>query len=279
MGAFTYCLFASANMTSETDVKAALTSPTLLYKIATLRSTLGFRSWSEIIFAGLTIYMVANFFAGYLGISLLYVGLLSVVGHTFAWYQIHLLGSLTERLEKFDAENKRLEDSVNNFKEQNAKLKKVGDRLAEENELFEAELTQMHSTLAGLETVQKTLETYAAENQSDLGEVIQSLNDTLAEQKQCVQKQSELLDQTKEATRSQEKILLMQLQSQCQFLDQNMGMTEQEFGMFLSMIPAKFKKTPAGMAFERVDRDGDGIVSTEEFHLLVDELVRSVAQE
>jgi predicted RNase H-like nuclease (RuvC/YqgF family) len=223
--------------------------------------------------------MIANFVAGFLGMSLLYVGVLSVVGHAFAWYQIHLLGSLTERLEKFDAENKRLEDSVNNFKEQNAKLKKVGDRLAEENEQFEAELTQMHSTLAGLETVQKTLETYAAENQSDLGEVIQSLNDTLAEQKQCVQKQSELLDQTKEATRSQEKILLMQLQSQCQFLDQSMGMTEQEYGMFLSMIPAKFKKTPAGMAFERVDRDGDGIVNVEEFHLLVDELVRSVALE
>ena len=266
-------------MTSETDVKAALTSPTLLYKIATLRSTLGFRSWSEIIFAGLTIYMVANFFAGYLGISLLYVGLLSVVGHTFAWYQIHLLGSLTERLEKFDAENKRLEDSVNNFKEQNSKLKLVSDRLAEENEKFESQLSDMRTTLDGLETVKQTLETYASENQSNLGEIIKSLKDTLNEQKECVNKQTELLEQTKEATRSQEKILLMQLHSQCQFLDQQAGMSKSEFAMFVNMIPAKFKKSPAGLAFERVDADGDGVISHVEFTALVDQLVQSVASE
>merc|ERR1711879_742950 len=98
-----------------------------------------------------------------------------------------------------------------------------------------------NTTLQGLETVKQTLETYAAQSQSDLGAVIQSLNDTLNEQKACVEKQTVLLDQTKEATRSQEKILLMQLHSQCQFLDQQMGMSEQEFNMFVNMIPAKLR--------------------------------------
>lgn len=261
------------------SVNKALSSPSNIMKVLYIRKQLGFRSWGEVVFALLTFYMACNFLAGFLGLSFFYVTTLSLVGHAFAWYQIHLLGSLTERLEKFDAENKRLEDSVDNFKEQNSKLKQVSDRLAEENEQFSAELERMTNTLQGLETVQQTLETYAKENQADLGIVIQSLNDTLNEQKKVVKKQSDLLDQTKEATRSQEKILLLQLQSQCQFLDQQMGMTPQEYSMFLNMIPAKFKNSPAGLAFDEVDKNGDGIISISEFNLLVDELVRSVAED
>ena len=132
----------------------------------------------------------------------------------------------------------------------------------------------MKNTLQGLETVRLTLETYAKENQADLGKVIKSLNDTLDEQKQCVKKQSALLDQTKEATRSQEKILLMQLQAQCQFLDQKEGMSRAEFNMFVNMIPSKFKKTSVGLEFNKIDTDGDGTISNEEFFILVDQLIR-----
>lgn len=265
-------------MTSE-SVSKALTSPSNIMKVLSIRKQLGFRSWGEVLFAIMTIYMACNFFAGFVGFSLLYVTTLAVASNGFAWYQIHLLGSLSERLEKFDAENKRLEESVNNFKEQNAKLKQVSDRLAEENDRFEEELGNMKNTLDGLETVRQTLEAYASKNNQDLGNVIKSLNDTLNEQKAVVKKQSLLLDQTKEATRSQEKILLLQLQAQCQFLDQQAGMSPQEYQMFLSMIPAKFKKSTAGLAFDKVDKDGDGIISTQEFNILVEELVRSVAED
>ena len=265
-------------MTSESQTKvSSVASASTLIKILHLRRQLGFNSWPEVMFAVLTVYLSANFIAGFMGITLFYSSFLSVIGVAFAWYQIHLLGSLTERLEKFDAENTRLHESVENFKEQNAKLKTVSDRLAEENQQFENELTQMHKTLEGLETVKQTLETYAEENQKDLGAVINSLNDTLQEQKNVVRKQSELLDQTKEATRSQEKILLMQLQSQCQFLDQEMGMTQQEYQMFLNMIPAKFKNSPAGLAFDMVDKDKNGRITMEEFNQLVERLVHEVA--
>merc|ERR1712000_526982 len=104
--------------------------------------------------------MLANFVGEFVGMPLFYVSFLSVLTPALAWYQIHLLGSLSERLEQFDAENKRLKESVDTFREQNNKLKNISDNLAAENEKFEAELGEMKNTLAGLETVRATLETY-----------------------------------------------------------------------------------------------------------------------
>ena len=185
---------------------------------------------------------------------------------------------LTEEVTKFTEENTKLSENVSTFQEQNNKLKDLSDQLHEENDKFSQELKSMRSTLQGLETVKQTLETYAKENMQDLGNVINSLNETLDEQRNCVKKQSALLKQAKAVTSSQEKILLMQLQSQCQFMDGQMDMSHQEFEMFVHMIPAKFRNTPVGLEFDSIDADKDGKISMREFHDLVDKLVATIPE-
>merc|ERR1712137_659289 len=255
-------------------------------KLIHLRKQLGFRSWAEVVFALLSVYMTANFLMGFLGLSLFYVGILSVVGHAFAWYQIHLLGSLSERLEQFDMENKKLREtteklkgSLDTFQEQNGKLKAVSDRLAEENEQFHSQVDSLSQTVTSLEGVRDMIEQYSKENHAQFADVVNNLNDTLQQQKDAVKKQHELLDQTKEATNTQERVLLMQLHAQCQFLDHEAGMSSNEYQMFLNMIPARYRKTAAGKKFDDVDKNHDGIIDADEFSSLIEELVRAEASQ
>ena len=246
------------------------------------RKLLGFHSWIEVAFALLTVYMIVDYVTSYIGIRLFYVTYLPIIGFAFAWYQLHILASMSENLKKFEAENERLkglndklEGSIETFKEQNTKLKEVSDALAQENGRFHDEVTQLHSTISGLETVRAALETYASETKKDLGAVINTLNETLIEQKKVVKQQQNVLQEITTQTKCQEKILLLQLQAQCQYLDGQMGMSPSEFSMFVNMIPAKFRNSKAGLAFDNVDTDKDGVISNAEFQALVEELVRT----
>lgn len=151
--------------------------------------------------------------------------LIAIAGMSFSCYQIHLLGSLSERLEQFDKENKRLEESnkqlsesVSTFKEQNAKLKETtgklainvwlflffststlsrgggdqsytiscADELANENAKFKEEVSHLSETVSALETVKETIEAYGKEMKADFGEIIGNLNATLDEQKKVL---------------------------------------------------------------------------------------------
>ena len=184
--------------------------------------------------------------------------------------------ALTAEVEKFTEENTRLAENVENFQTQNNKLKDVSDLLAQENEKFGQELESLRGTLEGLDAVKLALENYARDHNLDMTKVIGTLNETLEEQKECVKKQSTLLDQSKEVTGNQEKILLLQLQAQCQFMDGQLDMSPEEFQLFSSMIPYKFRSTPIGLEFDSIDGDKDGRISMREFHDLVDRLVASI---
>ena len=89
---------------------------------------------------GLTAYVVLFFFAGMVGFENGSVPLITIVGLGFGVYTMHSLGSLSEKLEEFDTqnkilseENKKMEGSVNRFQEQNEAMKKSTDALQEEN--------------------------------------------------------------------------------------------------------------------------------------------------
>ena len=76
---------------------------------------------------------------------LLYANLLSIIGHFFRLYQIHLLGSLSEQLKKFEERNEKfaksnekLEENVKTFQDQNGKLKVIADSLRDENNRFKS---------------------------------------------------------------------------------------------------------------------------------------------
>lgn len=81
-----------------------------------------------------------------------------------------------------------------------------------------------------------------------------------------------VLDRTKAATKSQSRVLLLTIHSQCQFLDQTGGLSPQEYQMFLSMVPEKYKR--AGIVdFDELDADKDGTISVPEFQRLMDKLI------
>ena len=89
---------------------------------------------------GITAYVVLFFLLGCLGFDSGSLPLITIVGMGFGCFTIHSLGSLTDKLEEFDEqnaklkkENKRLEGSVNRFQEQNEEMKKTTDALEEEN--------------------------------------------------------------------------------------------------------------------------------------------------
>ena len=104
----------------------------LLAQMNRWRRQLGVSSWVELMMSLLTVYLIFMYVVSWLGIYASVTPLLGILGMMFATYHIHVLGSLTERLEEFDRQNKKLsetnkslEESVATFQEQNAKLKTI----------------------------------------------------------------------------------------------------------------------------------------------------------
>ena len=116
---------------------AAASGGSLFFQALALRKRLGITSWIELILIGMTGYLITMYLATWIGLYAPMTSLIAIAGMSFSCYQIHLLGSLSERLEQFVKENKRLEESnkqlsesVSTFKEQNAKLKETTGKLA-----------------------------------------------------------------------------------------------------------------------------------------------------
>ena len=88
----------------------------------------------------ITAYVVLFFLAGCFGFESGSLPLITIVGMGFGVFTIHSLGCLSDKLQEFDEqnaklkkENKRLEGSVDRFQEQNEEMKKTTDALEEEN--------------------------------------------------------------------------------------------------------------------------------------------------
>jgi regulator of replication initiation timing len=104
-------------------------------------------------------------------------------------------------LDKFDAENKRLEESVNKlnglnetFQKTNAELKTNVDDLRSETENLHVQLGKMKDTISDLDTVRQAMEAFAKQNQLDLGEAMGNLKSAISEQKQLIKDQQLILN-------------------------------------------------------------------------------------
>eukprot|EP01090_Pellita_catalonica_P018614 TRINITY_DN6068_c0_g1_i1.p1 TRINITY_DN6068_c0_g1~~TRINITY_DN6068_c0_g1_i1.p1 ORF type:complete len:272 (+),score=57.76 TRINITY_DN6068_c0_g1_i1:101-916(+) len=265
-----------------------MASVSTVVKLNGIKKKLGIETWTEVLFAGLTVYSALAFvLSATTGITLAFSGILGVVGLGFAWFYIRIAGSLNEKLKSFEKENlrfqeenRKLQTHLNSFKEQNAKLKTVSDSLAKENTSFKTHLSTLEKSLDDLESVKEMIEEYGAQNKQDLGDIINSVKDTLDEQKKVLKGEQEVLARQVQNTHSQEELLLHQLQSQVQFLDQTAGLSEKEFSTFKSMLPDKFKRsTVAGKAFAAIDSDADGVISVMEFQKLVHDIVEEISDE
>uniref|UniRef100_A0A7S4KXN1 EF-hand domain-containing protein n=1 Tax=Paramoeba aestuarina TaxID=180227 RepID=A0A7S4KXN1_9EUKA len=251
----------------------------LFFKLQEIKTKFGITSWIEMGMIGVTIYLAFCYVLSLIGLTPPMTSVAGVAGLLFCCYQVFLLASLSERLEEYKKQNKILEknnkkltENVDSFTQQNVELKKVTDNLNAENERFKGELAHLSGTLSNLEVVKETIENFGEEEKNDLGDVLAGLQGTIEEQKEVVQRQEGILKSTEEATNTQEKALLLTLQSQCQFIDKNMGMSREEFDTFINMLPDKFKSH--GFDFAALDKDGSGHLDVGEFQSLIDDLVK-----
>mmetsp|Transcript_8246 Transcript_8246/g.11017 ORF Transcript_8246/g.11017 Transcript_8246/m.11017 type:complete len:253 (-) Transcript_8246:23-781(-) len=236
--------------------------------------------YSQYILFGFTGYVGLFFLLDWIGYSNPFNSLITIVGMSFGVFLVHSLGSLSERLEEFDKQNKQLEETngklsanVDQFRTQNEKMKETTDGLEEQNTQFKQRVEELGASLSGLDDVRQSLEDYAQKTGTDLQEVIGTIKTTLQEQNEVVEQQKELVTQTEKAQREQEKVLLLSIHSQCQYMDQSHGMSPMEFEMFKNMIPEKYKKFSGHLSFDEIDADKDGTISTEEFSKVIEKLI------
>merc|ERR1712228_194202 len=100
------------------------------------------------------------------------------------------LGSFKEKLDQFAAENEK-------FRATNKDLKSSVNNLNEENRRLEGTNTRLEKSIAGLDEVRQAMETYAAKSNADMGQIMTSLHDSIAQQKQIQEETRKIQQNTK----------------------------------------------------------------------------------
>jgi len=125
--------------------------------------------------------------------------LVATIASFIAMWYIKILGTLSENLEK-------MEENINTLKESNDKL---------------------HSELQAMESLRKSLEIYAKENDSNLKKVIEDINNSFKKLERI--------------TRENERILLYKIAQDLEFMDKKAGMSKEEYRRFIERVPAYLK--------------------------------------
>jgi len=109
-----------------------------------------------------------------------------------------------------------------------------------------------------------------------LSAVIHQMKANMEEQKKVLADQKDVLKQTIEITTTQERVLLMQLQSQITAMNAVMGlpdgMNADQFDQFMAMIPS-IPGLSCNKTFDEIDVNGDKTIDIDEFQKLIDAIV------
>jgi len=155
-------------------------------------------------------------------------------------------------------------------------LSEQTDKLRGENKNLKENVDKLGNIVEDLNSVKSTIEAYAKENNSNLGDIIAQMNKNLQDQKQVLNDQKEIMNQTLEITKTQERVLLNQLQQQLTAMNAMMGMQEglnkEQFENFMAMVPS-MTNLKCSKTFEQIDTSGDGTIDFEEFQKLVDDIL------
>eukprot|EP00927_Polykrikos_kofoidii_P037906 TRINITY_DN3210_c1_g3_i1.p1 TRINITY_DN3210_c1_g3~~TRINITY_DN3210_c1_g3_i1.p1 ORF type:complete len:288 (-),score=47.02 TRINITY_DN3210_c1_g3_i1:86-949(-) len=200
-----------------------------------------------------------SWFASFLGVMTFY-GYVPTIMLGIALSRVHFLGSFKENLDKFAAENKR-------FRAANKDLKASVSNLQEQNKQLDVTNKRLQTSISQLDEVRETIKKYAEHNNADLGNVLSSLHESIAEQKK-IQKDTERIQiKTRQLTSTQERAMLMNLFMQFQNQDGEKGLSVDEFETLVDMLPADSAgQLRDGMRdFKKFDTDGDGIISIKNF--------------
>jgi len=183
---------------------------------------------------------------------------------------------LEHNVKQMGEQNDKLKSGVEAFQEQNKKLSEQTDKLRGENKNLKENVDKLGNIVEDLNSVKSTIEAYAKENNSNLGDIIAQMNKNLQDQKQVLNDQKEIMNQTLEITKTQERVLLNQLQQQLTAMNAMMGMQDglnkEQFENFMAMVPSMTNLT-CSKTFEEIDTSGDGTIDFEEFQKLVDAIL------
>jgi len=248
------------------------------------KKKLGLADITEVFFAiifGLCLWNVIWTRVGAEAVALYHTGVFALAAGLAA-YKIHLLAALTERLDELERNNKILEESTKkltgqneSFMKSNEDLKTTIDSLGSQSGNLHNQIDKLENTIQDLETVRTTMEAFAKDNNKDLGNVIDNLNKAISDQKTLLVDQTNILSKTREATKNQEKMMLLQLQSQLQFQDQQAGLSRAEYDQFLTLLPDVFHPSlkKLNVTFESLDKNGDGVLDFQEFQVVITHLL------
>jgi uncharacterized protein YoxC len=163
----------------------------IMMELVRLKKQFGIQSWIEMTMIFVTLYMMFVYLVSFSGFAPPMTSIIGIGALSFCCYQVFLLSALSERLEKYAKLNEelketrqKLETNVEVFKKQNIELKGITDGIAQENEQFKSQIKQLNNTFINLERVKSAIEAFGKEANNDLGEVMKTLNKTLAEQKE-----------------------------------------------------------------------------------------------
>jgi len=250
----------------------------------TVKVRLGIADLTEIWFVLIGILCAWNLLMEQIGthyVAVYHTGVFAMTA-LLAAYKIRLLGAIQERLDVFEKENQKLEESVSKLQalndtyiESNSELKNNVDLLRQESGNLHMQIDKLHQTISDLDTVRQVMEGFAAENNKDLGAVMENMRSAIGDQKNLLKGQQQILSKTKEATKNQEKLMLLQLQSQLQFQDQQAGLSRTEYDSFVSLLPDVFRDhyNRLNPTFETWDTNKDGNIDMMEFQNLINTLL------
>jgi len=251
-----------------------------------VKKTLGIEDttelWFGIIFFLCALEYVLDFFwlaPGWFDYIKTEIFLVTIV---LAGIKIHTLGSIGEKFEQFDNENKKLKENndkldgiLKNYQESNKQLAERKNQMDTEVEELRKKVDVLQTSISSLEDVSKAMEAFARENNVNMGDILHNLRDALTQQRSLLDQQQQVIDKTKAAVREQERVMLLQLQSQVQFMDQSSGMSKMEYEMFVNMLPQAFRESHAKLSksFDELDINRDGTIDVAEFQSYVNQLI------
>eukprot|EP01126_Amoeba_proteus_P005424 TRINITY_DN1181_c0_g1_i1.p2 TRINITY_DN1181_c0_g1~~TRINITY_DN1181_c0_g1_i1.p2 ORF type:complete len:212 (+),score=42.02 TRINITY_DN1181_c0_g1_i1:388-1023(+) len=168
--------------------------------------------------------------------------------------------------QQLKSSNEKLNEGIKMISDRSIKLATTADDLRVENMRLSENFESIKETVQNLQAVEQVLKTFG---NPDLGEAIGNLRIILRKQEDALKQQQEIFAKNEEQLKSQERLLLLQLNAQLSFLDHQCGLSQQEYQTFLQQLPSIFQ-TKNHKSFEELDKNRDGVIDVLEFQALVD---------
>ncbi|CAD7700467.1 unnamed protein product [Ostreobium quekettii] len=200
------------------------------------------------------------------------VALLGFAAMAFGGYQIWTLRNLKAEVDRFSAENARLEETEENLKNQVTFLETKKEQLGQQADKLESTVDELKeagdnlaSELEGFEKLKENWEKWAGETGKDISKVLENAN--------------KIYEKMQANTVNNEKALLSKIAQDMEFVDKDVGLSEEEFNKWLARIPKKQRDRylASGRTFQSI-AGADGKIDFMEIDDLITKLMEENTQ-